>query len=112
MIGSWTRRCITPDFGYYTSGRCAIGRAGDYFTNVSVGSLFGRLLAAQFHEMWESLGRPDQFVIVEQGAHQADFARDVLEALREMYPEFFAAVSYSIVEPFPVLQDRQAESAA
>ena len=36
-----------------------IGRRGDYFTNVSVGPLFGRLLAAQFAEMWEILGRPD-----------------------------------------------------
>ncbi|MEY2549345.1 MAG: hypothetical protein QOD64_1927, partial [Verrucomicrobiota bacterium] len=22
-----------PQFGYYSSGRCAIGRRGDYFTN-------------------------------------------------------------------------------
>ena len=26
-----------PEHGYYSSGRCAIGRKGDYFTNVSVG---------------------------------------------------------------------------
>ena len=46
-----------PELGYYSSGRCAIGRRGDYFTNVSVGPLFGRLLAAQFAEMWE-VARP------------------------------------------------------
>src|SRR5437762_4818828 len=40
-----------PELGYYSSGRCAIGRRGDYFTNVSVGPLFGRLLAAQFAEI-------------------------------------------------------------
>ena len=45
-----------PELGYYSSGRCAIGRRGDYFTNVSVGPLFGRLLAAQFAEMWEIAG--------------------------------------------------------
>src|SRR5207244_6800022 len=67
-----------PELGYYSSGRCAIGRRGDYFTNVSVGPLFGRLLAAQFAEMWELMGRPDNFVMVEQGAHHGDFARDVL----------------------------------
>ena len=75
-----------PQHGYYSSGRCAIGRRGDYFTNVSVGPLFGRLLAAQFIEMWESLGRPADFVIVEQGAHHGAFARDVLEAVRERAP--------------------------
>ena len=57
-----------PEHGYYSSGRCAIGRHGDYFTNVSVGPLFGQLLAAQFAEVWERLGKTDNFIIVEQGA--------------------------------------------
>jgi SAM-dependent MidA family methyltransferase len=99
-----------PELGYYSSGRCAIGRRGDYFTNVSVGPLFGRLLAAQFSEMWESLGRPDNFVIVEQGAHHGDFARDVLGALRERAPDFFSALRYWIIEPFPILRNRQVEA--
>jgi len=99
-----------PEMGYYSSGRCAIGRRGDYFTNVSVGPLFGRLLAAQFVEMWESLGRPGDFVIVEQGAHQGDFARDVLSALRERAPDFFSTLRYCIIEPFSVLQQRQTEA--
>ncbi len=99
-----------PELGYYSSGRCAIGRRGDYFTNVSVGPLFGRLLAAQFVEMWESMGRPDDFVIVEQGAHQGDFARDVLGAVRERAPDFFSTLRYRIVEPFPILRERQEEA--
>ena len=98
-----------PELGYYSSGRCAIGRKGDYFTNVSVGPLFGRILAAQFAEMWESLGRPEEFVIVEQGAHRGDFARDVLEAVRERSPDFFSALRYWIIEPFPILRERQEE---
>ncbi len=98
-----------PELGYYSSGRCAIGRRGDYFTNVSVGPLFGRLLAAQFAEMWESLGRPEDFVIVEQGAHHGDFACDVLEAVRERAPDFFSALQYWIIEPFPILRERQEE---
>lgn len=96
-----------PALGYYSSGRCAIGRRGDYFTNASVGPLFGRLLAAQFAEMWERLGRPRDFMIVEQGAHHGDFARDVLLATRERFPDFFADLRYRIVEPFPILQERQ-----
>src|SRR5881392_1416377 len=99
-----------PKHGYYSSGRCAIGRRGDYFTNVSVGPLFGRLLAAQFAEMWEMLGRPDDFTIVEQGAHHGDFAADVLGAARTDSPEFFSAVRYCVVEPFSVLQERQVET--
>ncbi len=99
-----------PEHGYYSSGRCAIGRKGDYFTNVSVGPLFGQLLGAQFVEIWERLGKIDNFMIVEQGAHDGQFARDVLESLQKQAPEFFEALRYRIVEPFLVLQERQAQT--
>jgi SAM-dependent MidA family methyltransferase len=101
-----------PEHGYYSSGQCAIGRYGDYFTNVSVGPLFGRLLTAQFAEMWERLGETENFVIVEQGAHHGDFARDVLESAAQYRPDFFSALRYRIVEAFPILQDRQAQTLA
>jgi SAM-dependent MidA family methyltransferase len=96
-----------PDLGYYSSGRCAIGRGGDYFTSVSVGPLFGQLLSGQFAQIWERLGQPDEFTILEQGAHQGEFAFDLLEALREQKPDLFARVRYQIVEPFVVLGERQ-----
>jgi SAM-dependent MidA family methyltransferase len=96
-----------PQHGYYSSGRCGIGRRGDYFTNVSVGPLFGRLLARQFCEMWETLDRPARFTIVEQGANNGDFAADVLTEVRSQMPKFFAAIDYCIVEPFQVLRAQQ-----
>lgn len=90
-----------PRHGYYSSARARIGRRGDYLTNVSVGSVFGELLARQFYEMWEALGRPEPFTIVEQGAHSGDFACDVLRCVARRMPEFAAALRYCIVEPFP-----------
>ncbi len=109
-----------PEHGYYSSDRAAIGRRGDYFTNVSVGPLFGELLATQFAEIWERLGKIDppkdglavanNFLIVEQGAHHGQFACDVLESTQRRFPEFFAALRYQIVEPFPALQDRQSKA--
>jgi SAM-dependent MidA family methyltransferase len=98
-----------PEHGYYSSGRCAIGRKGDYFTNVSVGPLFGRLMVAQFAEIWEQLGKIDNFVIVEQGAHDGQFAYDVLQSAQEYAREFFDALRYRIIEPFPILQERQSQ---
>ena len=96
-----------PEHGYYSSGRCAIGRKGDYFTNVSVGPLFGQLLASQFSEIWERLGKVNDFVIVEQGAHDGQFALDVLEFVQNRLPEFFDALRYRILEPFPILEEHQ-----
>jgi SAM-dependent MidA family methyltransferase len=99
-----------PEHGYYSTDRAAIGRRGDYFTNVSVGPLFGELFAAQFAEIWERLGKLDNFIIVEQGAHHGEFACDVLESARKGFPEFFSVLRYQIVEPFSALQDRQSET--
>ena len=99
-----------PEHGYYSSGRAKIGRAGDYFTSVSVGPLFGRLMAAQFAELWEKLGRPGDFTVVEQGAHGGEFARDVLAAAEERTPEFLEALTYRIVEPFDALRARQRQA--
>ena len=84
-----------------------IGRNGDYFTNVSVGPLFGELLAAQFSEIWERLDKTNDFVIVEQGAHDGQFALDVLEFVQKRLPEFFDALRYRILEPFAILEQRQ-----
>jgi SAM-dependent MidA family methyltransferase len=96
-----------PKYGYYASGRAKIGRRGDFFTNVSVGSLFGKLLAAQFAEIWEKLGRPRDFKIVEQGAHDGVFAADALSMLRQSAADCFVATSYFIVEPLPIWRERQ-----
>jgi SAM-dependent MidA family methyltransferase len=99
-----------PQHGYYSSGGCAIGRRGDYFTNVSVGPLFGQLMVAQFAEIWEELGKINDFVIVEQGAHDGQFARDVLQSSQEHMPEFFEASRYRIIEPFPILREWQSQT--
>lgn len=97
-----------PAHGYYTSGRCVIGRGGDYFTNVSVGSLFGEMLALQLREMWRHLGQPAEFVIVEQGAHDGRLAADILGAATAAKDGFADAIRYVIVEPFAPLQAAQA----
>ena len=96
-----------PQRGYYSSGRAVIGRQGDFFTNVSVGSVFGQLLGMQFAEVWEKLGRPPHFTIVEHGAHDGAFAADALTVLSRSSPDCFDTIEYIIAEPFPVWHDRQ-----
>ncbi|MFI0348628.1 MAG: class I SAM-dependent methyltransferase [Chthoniobacterales bacterium] len=87
--------------GYYGSGRVNIGKAGDFFTNVSVGKIYGRILTYFFEDLWMRLGRPKKFLIVEQGAHDGKLASDILESLAaEERKEFAACVDYLIIEPF------------
>ncbi|MFT4547922.1 MAG: SAM-dependent MidA family methyltransferase [Pseudoalteromonas tetraodonis] len=87
-----------PDFGYYAAGsEQRVGRAGDFYTSVSVGKCFGNLLAAHF------LARqPDLKQVVEQGANDGQLAADLLAHLP-------ANVDYLIVEPFESMREIQRE---
>ena len=96
-----------PEHGYYGSGRARIGRRGDYYTSVSVSKIFGELLAKQFEEMWVRMNCPVSFSIVEEGAHDGQFAQDVLEWIRQFAPDLFAILKYWIIEPNPRLQQEQ-----
>lgn len=81
--------------GYYEQQK-KIGREGDFYTSISVGPLFGELLARRFADWLEPL---DQCEIVEAGAHDGRFARDVLNWLSQNRPGLFNRLRYTIVEP-------------
>lgn len=81
-----------PQFGYYNRSQPIIGKSGDFYTSVSVGPLFGQLLA-------HFLTREKIETIVEAGANDGSLARDILTAS----PTF----NYLIVEPSAVLRAKQ-----
>jgi SAM-dependent MidA family methyltransferase len=92
-----------PELGYYARASQRTGRAGDFFTSVDVGAVFGELLAKQFAEMWRLLrtSEPRPFDLVEAGAGSGRLARDVLDAAARDDPEFYAAIRLSLVEQSP-----------
>ena len=96
-----------PQHGYYGAGRARIGRKGDFYTSVSVGKIFGELMAKQFEEIWYRMNTPVSFAIVEEGANNGQFAQDVLGWLQQFSPDLYQRVKYWIVEPNPGLQQEQ-----
>jgi len=97
-----------PDYGFYEKEGDTIGRRGNFFTSVSVGALFGELLAFEFSEWLTAQHAPDSpFKIAEAGAHDARLAGDLLAWMREHRPDMFADLEYSIVEPSRARRDRQ-----
>ena len=96
-----------PVLGYYARETRQIGRGGDFFTSVSVGPLFGELLARRFLREWRDSGSPARWRIIECGAHDGTLAADVLGAISRLAPAAFAALEYAIPEPLPVLQAAQ-----
>jgi SAM-dependent MidA family methyltransferase len=99
-----------PRGGYYAVPTPRTGQRGDFFTSVSVGPVFGRLLAAQFADMWDQLGRPADFTLVEQGASDGQLMADVLSAMAQDRPECQPRVI--LIEPLPVLRAAQERTLA
>jgi len=100
------------DHGYYGSGKAQLGRSGDFYTSVSVGPLFGKMLARQFAEMWELAERPPVWTLVEQGAYNGQLALDILNALKIQSPDCYAATSLWLIEPFSVFEQQQVQTLA
>jgi len=90
-----------PDDGYYARAGHRSGRAGDFFTSVDVGPLFGELLALQLAEMWRLLNAgstPSPFDLVEAGAGNGRLSADILRAACSRDREFYDAVRLHLVE--------------
>ena len=89
-----------PNSGYYETKKDNPGRRGDFYTSVSAGELFGRLLAFKFSEWLGELRKAECGVwIVEAGAHDGTLARDILTWLQSARPKLFEQITYGIVEP-------------
>ena len=101
-----------PELGYYAREPRQVGRGGDFFTSVSVGPLFGGLLARRFIKEWETLGSPGRWRIIECGAHDGTLAADILGAISQLQPAAFARLEYAIPEPLPLLQVAQRQTLA
>ena len=99
-----------PAHGYYSSNAEQFGKAGDFYTSSDVHAVFGRLLARQFEEIWRALNRPPQIEIVELGPGRGLFARDVLDWSKKKFPDFFAALTYTLQETSPALRAKLQDS--
>jgi SAM-dependent MidA family methyltransferase len=90
-----------PDFGYYTSARNPLGRAGDFYTSSDLDPVFGKLLAGKFQQMAATFGIPDEsFTILELGAGRGLLAREILQHAR---------FRYCILERSSAMRARQGE---
>ena len=87
-----------PQYGYYSSGIVEIGAEGDFFTSSSLGKDFGELLGIQLLEMWQIMGCPVPFTIVEMGGGNGRTAYDILNYLQTVDSSFTKIIEYILVE--------------
>ncbi len=121
--------------GYYARAAQRSGRAGDFFTSVDVGPLFGELLEIQLAEMADLLTTTDPTTInaeiaehagkpihispnaadsalhvvdiVEAGAGNGRLSADILRAARRRTPAFYDRVRLHLVEASPAARAAQ-----
>jgi SAM-dependent MidA family methyltransferase len=99
-----------PDVGYYARAAQRSGRAGDFFTSVDVGPIFGELLARQIVEMAGLVGSraagPESraasseplFDLVEAGAGNGRLSADILRAVRRRDAAVYERLRLYLVE--------------
>ena len=93
------RALYEPELGYYERSPANVGREGDFYTSVSVGPLFGELLAFHLFPRLETLAQGGPVELVEAGAHDGKLAADLLGALDRFAPTLADRLTYRIVEP-------------
>lgn len=96
-----------PGLGYYTSPGRKVGAEGDFYTSINVHRVFGRLLAREICRMWEEMGCPARFDIVEAGAGHGQLATDVLDTICELDSRLYEGVRLTLIEAEPSLADVQ-----
>lgn len=92
--------------GFYTREKEQFGKAGDFYTSSDVHAVYGRLLARQFEQMWQTMGTPDSLTVIELGPGRGFFAVDVLAWTKRKFPKFDRVLKYSLIETSASLRDR------
>ncbi len=94
-----------PEMGYYTT-RDPLGERGDFITAPEISQVFGELIGVWCASVWQSLGEPSAFHLVELGPGRGTLMADALRATRNVVG-FHAAARINMVETSPVLRGKQ-----
>ena len=99
-----------PDIGYYARAAQRSGRAGDFFTSVDVGPVFGELLEVQLAEMADIVTTSGFVDLVEAAAGNGRLSADILRAARRRDPAFYDRVRLHLVEASRPARDAQRQA--
>ena len=100
------------DAGYYARAAQRSGRAGDFFTSVDVGAVFGELLARQVIEMAGLVQSPVSGLqspvdLVEAAAGNGRLSADILRAIRRTDPAVYERLRLHLVDISPEARAQQ-----
>jgi NADH dehydrogenase [ubiquinone] 1 alpha subcomplex assembly factor 7 len=79
-LSTYMGLCLShPRHGYYAVGR-PIGAAGDFITAPEISQIFGELIGFFFVNLWQQMGEPKSFTLLELGPGRGTLMQDALRA--------------------------------
>jgi SAM-dependent MidA family methyltransferase len=99
-FNEWMEAALYDKLGgyYHRSDLQRWGRKGDYRTSPESSELFAATFAHYFAQLFDELGQPEHWTIVECGAGDGSFAETFLATLRTAFPKAFRATLYCLDE--------------
>lgn len=89
----------SPRGGFFSTRESAI--TSHFTTSPSSHPLYGFLIARQLEQMWQHLGEPEQFHVVEIGSGDGTLALSILNAFQQLSKRLADAVVYIAVDYEP-----------
>lgn len=90
-----------PEYGYYRRPHDPFGKSGDFYTAEQLQPVFGILIASSIRSLFEEMGRPEDFTVVELGPGRREMAeffsgfRYVPVDFDDEMPERFTGVAFA-----------------
>jgi SAM-dependent MidA family methyltransferase len=83
-----------PGYGYYVTGPAKMGWEGDFFTSTDVSIFFAHCVGRQLLQLWQQLGEPAMFHVLEQGSGRGHLAQGIQQWAEQEQPTFSHALQY------------------
>lgn len=110
-VADYMHACLQdPEHGYYRA-RSAIGAAGDFVTAPEISQCFGELIGLWCAVVWQQMGAPSRFNLVELGPGRGTLMADALRAAK-VVPGFLDAARVVLVESNATLRQSQRQTLA
>lgn len=100
-------RLMAEAGAHYYATRDPFGVAGDFITAPEISQMFGELIGLWCADLWDRMGRPRPFCLMELGPGRGTLMRDALRAIGQALPACRAAATVHLVETSPTLRARQ-----
>jgi NADH dehydrogenase [ubiquinone] 1 alpha subcomplex assembly factor 7 len=110
-VATYMALCLThPQRGYYRSAD-PLGSTGDFVTAPEISQMFGELIGFFLVNLWQQMGEPASFTLLELGPGRGTLMQDALRAASKA-EGFTDALHLQLFETNPELRALQAERLA